>query len=106
FDTGPIILRIQPEKFLGQVKQVRDQKLLKEQVVFYVREVKKEVDFLRCRGVEFPGGMEGSVSAGFVACCVGRDGQNVWRWEPPTEFTPDMPINYFPVLERILREYD
>lgn len=105
FDAGPIILRIQPEKFLGQVKQQRDQKLLKDQLIFHVREIKKEYDFLTNRGVKFPGGIEGSTSAGFVAYFPDPDGHNLWLWEPPTKFTPDMPINYFPVLERILREF-
>jgi hypothetical protein len=45
------------------------------QLIFYVREIKKEVDFLSRRGVEFPEGIEGSVSVGLVAyfsdpdCC-------------------------------------
>jgi catechol 2,3-dioxygenase-like lactoylglutathione lyase family enzyme len=105
FDAGPIILRIQPEKFLGQVKQQREQRLLKDQLILYVREIKKEYDFLSDRGVVFPGGIEGSVSAGFVAYFQDPDGHNLWLWEPPTKFTPDMPINYFPVLDRILREF-
>jgi len=105
FDAGPIILRIQPERFAGQVKQQRDQKLLKDQLIFYVREIKKEVEFLTGRGVIFPGGIEGSVAAGFVAYFQDPDGHNLWLWEPPTKFRPDMPINYFPVLERILREH-
>jgi catechol 2,3-dioxygenase-like lactoylglutathione lyase family enzyme len=105
FDAGPIILRIQPEKFPGQVQQQREQKLLKDQLIFYVREIKKEVDFLTGRGVEFPGGIEASTAAGFVAYFRDPDGHNLWLWEPPTQYTPDMPINYFPVLERILREY-
>jgi catechol 2,3-dioxygenase-like lactoylglutathione lyase family enzyme len=106
FDAGPIILRIQGERFLGQVKQARERELLKDQLIFYVREIKKEVDFLSRRGVKFPEGIEGSASAGFVAYFSDPDGHNLWLWEPPTAFTPDMPINYFPVLERILREYD
>jgi catechol 2,3-dioxygenase-like lactoylglutathione lyase family enzyme len=105
FDTGPIILRIQPEKFQGQVKQQREQGLLKDQFIFYVREIKLETEFLTKRGVEFPGGIEGSVAAGFVAYFRDPDGHNLWLWEPPTVFRPDMPINYFPVLERILREH-
>jgi catechol 2,3-dioxygenase-like lactoylglutathione lyase family enzyme len=105
FDAGPIILRIQPERFLGQVKQQRKRGLLKDQLIFHVREIKKEVDFLSRRGVKFPEGIEGSVSAGFVAYFADPDGHNLWLWEPPTAFTPDMPINYFPVLDRILREH-
>jgi catechol 2,3-dioxygenase-like lactoylglutathione lyase family enzyme len=105
FDAGPIILRIQPEKFTGQVQQQREQKLLKDQLIFYVREIRREVEFLTSRGVEFPGGIEASVAAGFVAYFRDPDGHNLWLWEPPSAFTPDMPINYFPVLERILREH-
>jgi predicted enzyme related to lactoylglutathione lyase len=105
FDAGSIIFRIQPEKFLGQVKQQREQRLLKDQLIFYAREIKKEVNFLSDRGVVFGGGIEGSVSAGFVAYFQDPDGHNLWLWEPPTKFTPDMPINYFPVLDRILRDY-
>jgi catechol 2,3-dioxygenase-like lactoylglutathione lyase family enzyme len=105
FDAGAIILRIQPERYLGQVKRQREGGLLKDQLIFYVREIKKEVDFLSGRGVRFPEGIEGSVSAGFVAYFSDPDGHNLWLWEPPTAFTPDMPVNYFPVLERILREH-
>jgi catechol 2,3-dioxygenase-like lactoylglutathione lyase family enzyme len=105
FDAGALILRIQPERSLGQVKQLRERGLLKDQLIFYVREIKREVDFLSGRGVDFPQGIEGSVAAGFVAYFADPDGHNLWLWEPPTAFTPAMPINYFPVLERILREH-
>jgi catechol 2,3-dioxygenase-like lactoylglutathione lyase family enzyme len=105
FDAGPLILRIQAERYLGQVKRQSERGLLKDQLIFYVREIKKEVDFLTRSGVKFPEGIEGSVSAGFVAYFADPDGHNLWLWEPPTAFRSDMPINYFPVLERILLEH-
>ncbi len=74
-------------------------------MIFYVREIKREVEFLASRGVKFPGWIEGSTAAGFVAYFQDPDGHNLWLWEPPSAYTPDMPINYFPVLERILRDY-
>ena len=104
FDAGPIILTAQVEPNVGLVRSLRERALLRDQLIFYTPDIRPEVDNLIARGVEFPLGIEESISAGAVAFFQDPDGHNLWLWQPPQQFTPDMRINYFPTLERILAE--
>jgi len=104
FDAGPIVLRVQREWEGGLIRSHSVRGLLTDQLSFYVPDIIAEVKNLTDRGVRFPNGIEGSASSGHVAFFQDPDGYNLWLWQPPKELGPGMPINYFPLLDRILSE--
>ena len=104
-DAGPIILTLQEEPHIGMVKSLKEQDLLRDQVIFHVPDITAETRNLGNRGVRFPRGIEGSLSTGKVAFFTDPSGHNLWLWEPPPRFDSKMRINFFPVLKRILRAH-
>ena len=104
FDAGPMILTLRVEQHVGQVRFLRNKELLRDQIMFYVPDLKAEFENLTRKGIHFPNGTEGSISAGLVAYFTDPDGHNLWLWQPPEKLTPEMRINFFPALERILKD--
>jgi catechol 2,3-dioxygenase-like lactoylglutathione lyase family enzyme len=105
FDAGALILRTQAEREVGLVKSHSQRGLLTDQVIWYTPDITAEVANLKGRGVDFPNGIEETISSGFVAYFPDPDGHNLWLWQPPPQYVPEMPINFFPVLNRILSEH-
>jgi catechol 2,3-dioxygenase-like lactoylglutathione lyase family enzyme len=105
FDAGPMIITVRVEQHIGMVRFLRKRELLRDQIMFYVPDLKAETENLTSKGVHFPNGIEGSISAGQVAYFADPDGHNLWLWQPPEKLTPEMRINFYPTLERILKEH-
>jgi catechol 2,3-dioxygenase-like lactoylglutathione lyase family enzyme len=105
FDAGPIILTIKPESKPGLVHSLKKQEALRDQVIFHTPNILAEVDNLLKQGVRFTDGIETSLSAGQVAYFADPDGHNLWLWQPPPGVHAGMRIDYYPILNRILREH-
>lgn len=105
-DAGNIMLRLRPEPTLGLVRGYRRNRELRDQISFYTPDIDAEVANLTARGISFPRGIERTISAGALAKFLDPDGYNLWLWQSQPDYIEGMPINYFPVLSRILREHD
>jgi hypothetical protein len=87
------------------VRSLKGRNLLRDQLIFHTPDIQAETLNLTNLGVQFPLGIETSISSGQVAYFNDPDGHNLWLWQPPQQFDPQMPIDYFPVLQRILQEH-
>jgi predicted enzyme related to lactoylglutathione lyase len=103
-DAGNIILRLRPETATGMVRRYRMTMALRDQFSFYTPDIRAEIDHLNGQGVSFPRGIEWSVSGGALAKMQDPDGYNLWLWQPQPRFVEGMPIDYTPVVGRILKE--
>lgn len=106
FDAGNIVLRLRPEPTLGLVRGYRKSRELRDQISFYTPDIDREVADLTSRGIAFPYGIERTISAGALAKFQDPDGYNLWLWQPQPGYIEGMPIDYFPVLSRILKEHE
>jgi catechol 2,3-dioxygenase-like lactoylglutathione lyase family enzyme len=104
FDIGPLILTVRQELEVGLMAAVRRQNAFRDSLIFLVEDLASEVRSLKTRGVDFPAGIECSSTANQMAYCFDPDGHKLILWQSPDGPAPDMPVDYFPVLERILAE--
>jgi catechol 2,3-dioxygenase-like lactoylglutathione lyase family enzyme len=103
-DAGNIILRLRPESSTGLVRRYRMTMALRDQFSFYTPDIRAETASLVKAGVAFPRGIEWSVSGGALAKMPDPDGYNLWLWQPQPRYIDGMPIDYTPVVNRILGE--
>jgi len=104
FDVGPLILTVRQESEVGLVAAVRRQNAFRDSLIFLVEDMASEVRSLQTQGIDFPQGIECSSTAGQMGFFFDPDGHRLILWQPPDGPTSDMPVNYFPVLERILAD--
>jgi lactoylglutathione lyase len=104
FDVGPLILTVRKESEVGLVAAVRRRNAFRDSLIFLVEDVASEVRSLQTQGIDFPRGIECSSTAGQMGFFVDPDGHRLILWQSPDGPASDMPVNYFPVLERILAD--
>jgi catechol 2,3-dioxygenase-like lactoylglutathione lyase family enzyme len=103
-DAGHIVLRLRPEPAAGMIRRYTLTATLRDQISFYTPDVRAETDHLVKHGILFSSGIQWSVSGGGLAKFQDPDGYGLWLWQPQPRHLPDMPINYVPVISRILKE--
>lgn len=103
-DAGNIVLRLRPESSLGLVNKYRQSRMLKDQFSFYTPDIEAEAANLASRGIVFQRGIDRSISAGALARFLDPDGYSLWLWQPQPQYVEGMPIDYTPVVGRILKE--
>jgi hypothetical protein len=106
FDVGPLILTIRQESEVGLVTAIQRRSAFRDSLIFLVEDVAREARSLQAQGIDFPRGIECSTTAGQMGFFSDPDGHRLILWQPPDSPTSDMPVNYFPVLERILADED
>jgi predicted enzyme related to lactoylglutathione lyase len=104
FDAGPSILHLVPETTPRLVSSLRKSgRLHGDWLVFHTSNIDDKVNRFSRLGAKFPQGIEDS-AIGRMAYFNDPDGYALVLWQPPAdESLPMKKINFFPVLNRILR---
>jgi catechol 2,3-dioxygenase-like lactoylglutathione lyase family enzyme len=105
-DAGNIVLRLRLEPSIGLMDRYRQSRMLRDQYSFYTPDIEAEVSNLSKQGVSFGRGIDRSISAGALARFFDPDGHSFWLWQPQPGYVEGMPIDYTPVVNRILKEHD
>jgi predicted enzyme related to lactoylglutathione lyase len=104
FDLGNLILALEPQSEGGLVERARKAgRLQGNWLVFHVDDVTSAMRALSGAGIEFPKGIETS-GVGATAYFEDPDGHPLVLWEPSGGPTDLQPINFYPVLDRILAD--
>jgi predicted enzyme related to lactoylglutathione lyase len=105
FDLRTSILNLLPESTPRMVQALgKSGRLTGDWFVFHTKDVGNEMKRLERRGVNFPYGIEES-AVGRMAYFNDPNGYSLVLWQPPADETlPMKKINFFPTLNRILRE--
>jgi predicted enzyme related to lactoylglutathione lyase len=104
FDVGPSMLHLIPETTPRLVFSLRKTgRLHGDWLVFHTKDIEERVNRLSRLGAKFPQGIEES-AIGRMAYFNDPDGYALVMWQPADdESLPMKKINFFPVLNRILR---
>jgi predicted enzyme related to lactoylglutathione lyase len=104
FDVGTALLNLVPESTPRLVSALKKSgRLHGDWFVFYTKDIVDKVNRLGRLGAKFPLGIEES-AVGRMAYFSDPDGYALVVWQPPDDQTLAMKkINFFPVLNRILK---
>ncbi len=103
-DAGNVALRLRAETNLGVMRKTRQARVLRDQYSFYTPNIEAEAANLTSQGIVFPRGIDRSISAGALARFFDPDGHSLWLWQPQPRYVSGMPIDYTPVVSRIVEE--
>lgn len=106
FDLGSAILTLEQESAVGAglTRALHNsRRLLGDVAIFHVKDARAKARKLEKAGIRLKRGVEES-GVGLVAHFEDPDGHELAIWQPSGVVTGNFPVNFYPVLSRILKE--